>query len=87
MPRNRASRAASQRTGDPSEISLLGEMTRLLEILVRLNLQGMAKDRSQAEMILMLASAGCGHTEIAALLGITPNSVGPTLSRAKVKKK
>lgn len=87
MPKKRSSRAASQRSGRASEISLLSEMTRLLEILVRLNLQAMRKDHNQTEMILMLASVGCGHAEIAALLGITPNSVGPTLSRANRKKK
>jgi len=62
-------------------------MTRLLEVLVRLNLQGMRNERGQKEMVLMLDSIGCGHAEIAGLLGITPNSVGPTLSRANRRKK
>lgn len=69
-----------------SEVSLLTEMTRLLQILVRLNLRAMRGDRSQSEMILLLDSVGCGHAEIADLLGVTSNSVGPVLSRARKKK-
>ena len=80
------------RTGSPSAseadiISLLSEMTHLLELLVRLNIQAMREDRNQKEMVLMLAAIGCGHKEIADLLGITSNSVGPALSRANRKRK
>lgn len=75
--------------GDRSEItelSLLKEMTRLLRILVRVNLSALRGDRSQTDMIVLLHSLGCGHADIADLLGVKSNSVGPALSRAKKKK-
>ena len=83
MPKKSRIKTGARKAGGVSEISLLTEMTRLLEILVRLNLQTMRKDHNQKEMILMLDSVGCGGAEIADLLQITPNSIGPTLSRAK----
>jgi DNA-directed RNA polymerase specialized sigma24 family protein len=68
-----------------TELAVLQEMARLLQILVRLSLQNMRGDHSQKEMVLLLDSVGCGHAEIAELLGVTPNSVGPALSRARRK--
>lgn len=67
------------------EKSLLGKMSRSLEILVRLNLHAMRGDRSQGDMISMLDSVGCGQSEIAALLGTTPNTVNVALYKAKKK--
>ena len=65
---------------------LFRKMTRLLEILVRLNLQNMRGDRSQNEMIaLVLDSVGCGQSEIAAFLGTTTNTVNVSLYKAKRK--
>lgn len=87
MRRKKEGKAGEHREGQSTELSLLSKMTRLLEVLVRVNLQTIRNDRSQKEMILMLDSIGCGHAEIARLLGITPNSVGPALSRAKRGKK
>jgi hypothetical protein len=69
------------------EIGLLNRMRRLLEILVRLNLESMRGDRSQNEMISMLDSVGCGQSEIADLLGTTANTVNVSLYKAKKRKK
>ena len=76
-----------RRSTEPDELSLLTRMTRLLEILVRLNLETSRGNRKQTEMIALLDSVGCGQTEIANLLGTTQNTVNVTLSRAKRKAK
>lgn len=73
------------RVQDADERTLLGKMTRLLEILVRLNLQNMRGDRSYNDMISMLDSIGCGQSEIAGLLGTSTNTVKVSLYRAKRK--
>lgn len=71
-------------TSNPvDELGVLKKAVRLLEILVRLNLQTMKGDRNQADMILMLDSVGCGPREIADLLGTTSNTVSVTLSNAR----
>lgn len=75
-----------RRTNESEVPPLLDKITRLLEILVRLNLQTMRGDRSQIDMILMLDSARCGPSEIAELLGTTSNTVNVGLSNAKKKK-
>ena len=77
----------ARRTNESDELALLNKMTRLLEILVRLNLQTMRGDRTQRDMILMLDSVGCGPSEIADLLGTTSNTVNVSLSNAKKKKR
>lgn len=87
MPKEKTRRTSSPSTNEAGTISLLSEIAHLLEVLVRLNVQAMRKDRNQKEMVLLLAAIGCGHKEIADLLGITPNSVGPALSRANRKRK
>jgi DNA-directed RNA polymerase specialized sigma24 family protein len=69
------------------EISLLTKPVRQLEILVGLQVQAAKGDRTQAEMIVLLDSVGCGQTEIAALLGTTANTVNVALHRAKRKAK
>jgi|HubBroStandDraft_2_1064218.scaffolds.fasta_scaffold62062_4 DNA-directed RNA polymerase specialized sigma24 family protein len=74
--------------GSPDErdwASILSRMCRLLEILVRLNLEVMRGSRPQSEMILVLDSVGCGQSEIASLLGTTRNTVNVTLYNAKKK--
>ena len=76
QPRNAQSQEVDERT-------LLAKMTRLLEILVRLNLQNMRGDRSQNNMISMLDSVGCGQSEIADLLGTSTNTVNVSLYKAK----
>jgi DNA-directed RNA polymerase specialized sigma24 family protein len=75
----------SQQHDSVDEKTLLGKMTRSLEILVRLNLHAMRGDRSQGDMISMLDSVGCGQSEIAALLGTTANTVNVALYKAKKK--
>ena len=74
---------SGRKSAEVTELAVLQELARLLQIQVRLSLQSMRGDRSQKEMVLLLDSVGCGHAEIAELLGVTPNSVGPTLSRAR----
>lgn len=67
------------------ELVLFQKITRLLEILVRLNLKNMKGDRSQNDMILLLDSVGCGQSEIADFLGTTTNTVDVSLYKAKRK--
>ncbi len=57
----------------------LEKLTRLLALLV-------VKGESQGEKIKMLAGAGFANTEIAQLLGITPNVVNVTLHRLRKNK-
>jgi DNA-binding CsgD family transcriptional regulator len=78
-------KTAVRRTDEVDEISILNRMTRLLEILVRLDLQTMKGDHTQNDMILMLDSVGCRPSEIANLLGTTSNTVNVSLSNAKRK--
>jgi len=77
----------TRRTNESDELSVLNKITRLLEILVRLNLQTIRGDRTQRDMILMLDSARCGPSEIADLLGTTSNTVNVSLSNEKKKKR
>ena len=67
------------------QLTLLRKMTRLLEILVRLDLQNLKSGRSQNEMITLLDSVGCGQSEIADFLGTTTNTVNVSLYKAKRK--
>jgi DNA-directed RNA polymerase specialized sigma24 family protein len=76
-----------RRAGENEEFSVLTRIMRLLEILVRLNLETMRGNRSQADMIAVLDSVGCGQSEIANLLGTTSNTVNVTLYNAKKKKR
>jgi Sigma-70, region 4 len=87
MPKTKKTKLAEPTAGGHTELSVLSEIARLLRILVGLSVRSTTKDQSQKEAILMLASVGCGHAEIASILGITPNSVGPALSRANRKKR
>jgi hypothetical protein len=73
------------RANEPDELTLFRKMARLLEILVRLNLQNMKGDRSQNDMISLLDSVGCGQSEIADFLGTTANTVNVSLYKAKRK--
>jgi DNA-directed RNA polymerase specialized sigma24 family protein len=70
-----------------TEIALLSEMTRLLGLLVRLNVQAMSANQNKTQTIVMLDSIGFGQTEIAGLVGTTRNTVNVTLYSAKKKKK
>lgn len=57
----------------------LDRLTRLLALLV-------VKGESQAEKIQLLSGAGFANTEIADLLGLTPNAVNVALHRLRSKK-
>jgi DNA-directed RNA polymerase specialized sigma24 family protein len=72
---------------ESDELTALNRMSRSLEVLVRLNLEGLRGSRSQPEMISTLDSAGCRPAEIAEFLGIAPNTVKVALHRARKKKK
>ena len=85
MSKKKANKTGIREPDDTDEMSLLGKISRSLEILVRLNLHTMRGDRSQSEMISMLDSVGCGGSEIAKLLGTTANTVNVSLHRAKRK--
>lgn len=65
----------------------LAQITRSIELLVRLKLQEVRGDKSQREMILLLDSFDCTPSEIAKLLGTTTTSVSPVLSRSRKQKK
>ena len=73
------------RSDERDDLTLFRKMTRLLEILVRLNLQNMKGDRSQNDMISLLDSVGGGQSEIADFLGTTTNTVNVSLYKSKRK--
>ena len=81
------SKPIPKRAAEGDELAALKKVARLLEILTRLNLQTMRGDRTQQDMVLLLDSVGCGPSEIADLLGTTPNTINVTLSNAKKKKR
>ena len=88
MSKTKATSEPSRRDDSEfDEISLLTKAARLLEILVGLQVQAVKGGHTQAEMIALLDSVGCGQTEIATLLGTTANTVGVALHRAKRKAK
>jgi len=86
MPK-KESKSSAPRSDESDELSILKKIARLLEILASVNLQALRGDRSQAEMISMVDSLGCGPSEIARLLGTTPNTVNVALYNAKKRKK
>jgi hypothetical protein len=73
------------RARENDELSVLSRISRLLEILVRLNLENMRGSHSQAHMIEVLDSVGCRQSKIADLLGTTSNTVNVALYKAKKK--
>lgn len=54
-----------------------------LDLLIRLILEALQEDKSQKDRILYLNSAGVPPGRIAEILGTTPQTVYPTLSRAR----
>ena len=72
-------------SAERDELALFRKMTRLLDILVRLNLRSLKGDRSQNDMISLLDSVGCGQSEIADFLGTTTNTVNASLYKLKKK--
>jgi DNA-binding CsgD family transcriptional regulator len=84
---NKGNKLSKSIAGESETPLLLKRVTRLLEILVRSNLNSLRGNRSQTEMIVMLSSIGCAQAEIADLLGTTSNTVNVTLYNEKKKKK
>lgn len=85
MSNKKKIKSRSRQPDNIDEKSLLSKMSRFLEILVRLNLHAMRGNRNQGDLISLLDSVGCGQSEIADLLGTTPNTVNVTLYTAKKK--
>ena len=61
---------------------LINEIKKMNKLLVISILQG----KTQSECILLLKRVGFGQTEIAELVGTTPNTVNSTIQKAKKKK-
>lgn len=68
---------------EPDPLIIFKKISRLLEILVRLNLHNIKGDQSQNDMISLLDSLKCTQSEIADFLGTTPNTVNVSLYKAK----
>jgi CRP-like cAMP-binding protein len=82
---NKQNKSRHLRPSADDQVAILTRISRLLEILVRLNLESIRAGRSQTDMVGVLGSVGCGQTEIANLLGTTSNTVSTALARAKKK--
>lgn len=78
-----AGRKQSKRTDktEPPTITGVG-----LERLTNLAALLLVKGEPKPEQIRILAAAGFGNSEIAALLGLTPNSVNVALHRSRRKR-
>ena len=63
------------------------QLARSVNLLVRLKLEEVKRDRSQREMIHFLGSLGLGGGEIASLLGINRTTVDPELSKSRAGRK
>lgn len=72
-------------TSEPESATLLANIHRSILLLIKLKLTESQDSKTQKEMILFLGDLGCTVGEIVDLLDIPKTSVGPTLSRAKVK--
>jgi len=70
---------------DPKEITLLSDLKRSLELLVKLRIEEIRGNRSQKDLIMLLDSLGCRPSEIAGFLGTTTRTVNPVLSRSRRK--
>jgi hypothetical protein len=86
MRKRAASKPRQRGTSESPDSPALIRICRLLEILVRLGLEKMKTERPQGEMIIALDKIGCGQSEIAELLGTTPNTVNVTLYKSKKNK-
>lgn len=72
---SRSTAADPGAAGDPH----LERLTNLVALLL-------VKGEPQAEQVRTLAAAGYGNSEIAALLGLTPNAVNVALHRIRRKR-
>lgn len=58
-----------------------------VDLLVKLKVEELKRDRSQREMIKFLGGLGVGGGDIASLLGINRTTVDPELSKLRAGKK
>ncbi len=63
------------------------DLSRSIELLLKLKIAELRGDRSQSEMILFLDSLGFKSGEIIKLMGASAATVRPILSRGKKNKK
>ena len=63
------------------------EISRRLDMLIRVTALAMVADKKQQDQIMALTSAGFQPKEIAEMLGTTRNTVSVTLSTMRRKKK
>ena len=63
--------------------NLLKEISRSVNLLVKLKVRDSQGDRKLNEMILLLHSLGCRPKEIGDFLGKRSNDINPVLSRAR----
>lgn len=73
-------------TTESETATLLANIHRSVQLLIKLKLTESQGSKTQKEMILLLGDLGCSAGDIVDLLGIPKSSVAPTLSRAKAKK-
>jgi len=71
----------------PKKDDPLAQIARSLDILVKLKIEEVRKDRNQQSMIELLFDLGVGGGEIANLLGISRKTVDPALSKLRAARK
>jgi hypothetical protein len=69
--------------GQPEPIDRL---TRAVELLLKLKAEELRGNRTQKEMIHLLANVGATGAEVASILGISTTIVHPEMSRARAAK-
>ena len=68
-------------------LKALQSIDRSIQLLLKLKISEIKRDRSQSEMILLLDSLGFKSGEIIKVLGASEGSVRPNISRAHKKDK
>lgn len=69
------------------DVEPIEQLTRSVDLLLRLKVREIKGDRNQTQMILLLAETGATGGEIASLLGISRTNVDPVLSKARASSK
>lgn len=82
MPARRRSRSSTPTEAPARDAGTRPDLTRLTNLVALLVVKG----ESQADQIRTLAAAGFGNSEIAGLLGLTPNAVNVALHRLRRRK-
>jgi hypothetical protein len=78
----KGARAMAQAT---KSVDPMTQIARSLDLLVKLKIEEVKKDRSQREMIHFLFGLGVGSGDIATLLGVNRTTVDPELSKLRSK--